>query len=374
MASVLTTSTARCVAFTGGGTAGHVFPGIAVAAELVRRWNGRIVWLGSRSGPERGLVEAAGIPFRSIPAGKLRRYLSLANATDVFRIAGGLAASLRVLAAERPALLFSKGGFVSVPPVIAARILGIPAFTHESDVDPGLATRINARFCERVLVSHAGTADHFPPAVRGRVLVTGNPLRASFATADPDEGRRIAGCAPADRLVLVLGGSSGSAFLNGLVAQAAGALCAEAVRIVHQTGDGKQGASGVPGCRVTPFIGPELPHLMAGADLVVSRAGANTLAELAALGRPSLLVPLPASGSRGDQLRNAEVFRKAGAAEVMPEETASPASLRDRVRGLLADPERLSAMAAAARSLAVADPASRIADLLIARLGGEGPR
>jgi len=362
------------VAFTGGGTAGHVFPGIAVAAELARRWHGRIVWLGSRSGPERALVEGAGIPFRSIPAGKLRRYFSLANVTDVARIVGGLAASLVVLARERPALLFSKGGFVSVPPVVAARILGIPSFTHESDVDPGLATRINARFCERVLVSHPGTVEHFPASMRTRVVLTGNPLRAAFAAADPDAGRRFAGCSPGERLVLVLGGSSGSAFLNGLVARAAGELCAGGVRIVHQTGDGKQGADGVPGCRVMPFIGTELPDLMAGADLVVSRAGANTLAELAALGKPSVLVPLSTSGSRGDQLRNAEVFRAAGAAEVMSEGAASPAALGELVRALLADEGRLARMASAARSLAYADPASRIVDLLMERLERVGRR
>jgi UDP-N-acetylglucosamine--N-acetylmuramyl-(pentapeptide) pyrophosphoryl-undecaprenol N-acetylglucosamine transferase len=374
MASALTTARARCAAFTGGGTAGHVFPGLAVAAELARRWDGRIVWLGSRSGPERGLVEAAGIAFREIPVGKLRRYLSISNVTDVFRILGGLAASLRVLASERPALLFSKGGFVSVPPVVAARLLGIPAFTHESDLDPGLATRINARFCEQVLVSHPGTADHFPPALRGRVVVTGNPLRAEIYAANAAEGRRIAGCAPGDRLVLVLGGSSGAAFLTGLVAPVAGELCSRGIRLVHQTGEGKQGASGVPGCLVMPFIGAELPHLMAGADLVVSRAGANTLAELAALGRPSLLVPLSAAVSRGDQVRNAEAYRAAGAAEVMPEEAASPAALRDRVRALLADSERLAAMGNAARGLATADPAARIADMLAARLGGAGDR
>jgi UDP-N-acetylglucosamine--N-acetylmuramyl-(pentapeptide) pyrophosphoryl-undecaprenol N-acetylglucosamine transferase len=374
MASALTIAAARCVAFTGGGTAGHVFPGLAVAEALARRWDGRIVWLGSRSGPERGLVEAAGIAFRPIPAGKLRRYWSLSNVADVFRIVGGLTASLRVLAAERPALLFSKGGFVSVPPVIAARLLGIPAFTHESDADPGLATRINARFCERVMVSHEHTADHFPPSLRSRVVFTGNPLRAAIYAADPAEGRRVAECAPADRLVLVLGGSSGSAFLNGLVTPVAGALCAAGIRLVHQTGDGKAGASGVPGCRVLPFIGAELPHLMAAADLVVSRAGANTLAELAALGRPSLLVPLSTSGSRGDQVRNAEVFRVAGASDVMTEETASPAALRDRVLGLLADSQRLAAMAAAARRLSADDPAATIAALLAARLGRGGAR
>jgi UDP-N-acetylglucosamine--N-acetylmuramyl-(pentapeptide) pyrophosphoryl-undecaprenol N-acetylglucosamine transferase len=379
MARALTTAAARCVVFTGGGTAGHVFPGLAVAAELARRWDGRIVWIGSRNGPERALVEAAGIPFRAIPSGKLRRYRSLENLTDVFRVVGGLVASLAALAAERPSLVFSKGGFVSVPPVIAARLLGIPAYTHESDVDPGLATRINARFCERVLVSHAATSAFFPPAQRGRVVVTGNPVRAAIYAADAAEGRRFAGCAATDPLVLVLGGSSGSAFLNGLVAGAATELCADGIRIVHQTGDGKQGAAGVSGCRVIPFIGAELPHLLAAADLVVCRAGANTLAELAALGRPSLLVPLSASGSRGDQLRNAESFRAAGAAEVLGEEGANPAVLRDRVRALLADPARLVAMGAAARALAPADPAALIAGMLAARLGtdaagGAAPR
>jgi UDP-N-acetylglucosamine--N-acetylmuramyl-(pentapeptide) pyrophosphoryl-undecaprenol N-acetylglucosamine transferase len=254
--------------------------------------------------------------------------------------------------------------------VVAARLLGIPAFTHESDLDPGLATRLNARFCERILVSHEATAAHFSPALRDRVVVTGNPVRAAIYAADPAEGRRFAGCAPSDRLVLVLGGSSGSAFLNGLVAGAAPGLCAHGIRIVHQTGDGKQGAEGVPGCRAMPFIGAELPHLVAAADLVVCRAGANTLAELAALGRPSLLVPLSTAGSRGDQLRNAEAFRAAGAAEVMAEQVASPAALGERVLALLGEPARLAAMGAAARALAPSDPAARIAGMIAARLGG----
>ncbi len=149
------------VAFAGGGTAGHVFPGLAVAARLGRP----IVWIGSSRGVEKQLVGEAGIEFHGIPAGKLRRYLSLRNLTDVIRTAAGVVASLRVLRRVKPALLFSKGGFVSVPPVVAAWMRGIPAWTHESDFDPGLATRINMRFCEKVLVSFPETLQDLPGGV-----------------------------------------------------------------------------------------------------------------------------------------------------------------------------------------------------------------
>lgn len=382
---------ARCVAFTGGGTAGHVFPGLAVAEELARRWDGRIIWIGSRSGPEGRLAAEAGMPFLPVPAGKLRRYVSLRNITDVFRIMAGLAASLRALSRERPALLFSKGGFVSVPPVVAARLLGIPAYTHESDVDPGLATRINAKFCERVFVSHPETVSFFPEAERRRVAVTGNPVRSFFHRADPVEGRRLAGCAPGQPLVLAIGGSLGAASLNALVAASAPRLVAEGVRLLHQVGERAAGSRAAgseaagpeaagsrgPGAPTPPpagyttfaFLGVELPHLLAAADLVVCRAGGNTLAELATLGKPAILVPLPTGGSRGDQLRNAELFRRRGAAEVLREEGATSSSLLAMIRGLLSDPERRQAMSRAARSLAGDEAASRIADMIVERIG-----
>jgi UDP-N-acetylglucosamine--N-acetylmuramyl-(pentapeptide) pyrophosphoryl-undecaprenol N-acetylglucosamine transferase len=375
MASASTSGpAARCVAFTGGGTAGHVFPALAVAEEMARRWQGRIVWIGSRSGPEGRLVAEAGIPFRAVPAGKLRRYFSLRNVVDVFRIMAGIAASLKVLARERPALVFSKGGFVSVPPVVAARLLRIPSFTHESDLDPGLATRINARFCERVLVSHPETAAFFPAASRDRIAVTGNPVRSAIRVADPAEGRRLAGCARSQPLVLVVGGSLGSAALNALVTPIAPALVRDGVRVVHQVGgNGSAGPSPLPGASgysTHAFLGPELPHLMAAADLVVSRAGAGIIAELAALGRPSVLVPLPTGGSRGDQLRNAELARVRGAAVVLPEESATPEQLLALVRALLADLPRRQAMSRAARELSFGDPAATIAEMIVRRIEG----
>jgi UDP-N-acetylglucosamine--N-acetylmuramyl-(pentapeptide) pyrophosphoryl-undecaprenol N-acetylglucosamine transferase len=352
------------VAFAGGGTAGHVFPGLAVAERLDRR----IVWIGSRDGVEKGLVTGTGVDFRGIPAGKLRRYLSPRNLSDIFKILAGILASVRILRRERPALLFSKGGFVSVPPVIAARLCGIPAWTHESDFDPGLATRINLRFCEKVLVSFPETLRFLPPAAQAKAVVTGNPVRAAMYAADPARGRRFAGCPDGKPFLFVIGGSLGSSFLNGLIRSSLPLLLPRFI-VMHQTGEKDYAASEADGYIAAAFIGEELPDVMAAADLVVSRAGANTLAELAALGRPSLLIPLPQSSSRGDQLRNAEVFRSHGAAEVLPEEQASPQSLLVVIRRLFSDPGRLQEMGRAASALAGGRPAEAIASLIRRRLG-----
>ncbi|MBP7096701.1 MAG: glycosyltransferase, partial [Spirochaetia bacterium] len=145
---------ARCVVFTGGGTGGHVYPGLAVAARLREAWDGRLVWIGSGKEVERRAVEAAGIEFLSVPSGKLRRELNFRNLADAFRVLAGYFASRRLLKRLRPALVFSKGGYVSVPPCAAAASLGIPVFTHESDATPGLATRLNARKAERIFVAY----------------------------------------------------------------------------------------------------------------------------------------------------------------------------------------------------------------------------
>jgi UDP-N-acetylglucosamine--N-acetylmuramyl-(pentapeptide) pyrophosphoryl-undecaprenol N-acetylglucosamine transferase len=352
------------VVFAGGGTAGHVFPGLAVAAELSRR----VVWIGSSAGVERALVSREGVEFRGIPAGKLRRYLSFRNLTDIVRTLAGIVASVVILRRERPDLVFSKGGFVSVPPVLAARLCGIPAWTHESDVDPGLATRINMRFCEKILVAFENTRDQVPAAYRDKVVVTGNPVRAGLYDAHPERGRAFVGCPPQVPLVLVLGGSLASAAINRLVTGAL-ALLAPVCFVVHQAGaaadDAARGSRYFP----TAFIGAELPDIMAAADLVVGRAGANTLAELAVLGRPSVLVPLGSRASRGDQVRNAEVFRAAGAAEVLVEEETDPEGLARVITALLLDEPRRTRMQAAARSLSAGRPAKAIARLIDQRLG-----
>jgi UDP-N-acetylglucosamine--N-acetylmuramyl-(pentapeptide) pyrophosphoryl-undecaprenol N-acetylglucosamine transferase len=361
--SAKTSASEAKIAFTGGGTAGHVFPGIAVAEELGRP----VVWIGSSDGVEGDLVRAAGIPFRHIPAGKLRRYFSLRNLTDLVKIAAGFFAALRILKAEKPALLFSKGGFVSVPPVVAARLCRIPSFTHESDFDPGLATRINMHFCEKVLVSFPETVKYIPERYRGKAVVTGNPVRSSLYKADPARGRAFVGCPAGTPMLFVMGGSLGSSFVNELVAGALPRLLPRFF-VVHQMGAKGHVASTMKGYVTAAFFAAELPDVMAGADLVVSRAGANVLAELAALGRPSVLVPLSASTSRGDQIRNAEVFRSRGAALVLAEQDASGDSLAEAVQRLFAAPGELARMGQSARALGAGKPSAAIAKLLLERL------
>jgi UDP-N-acetylglucosamine--N-acetylmuramyl-(pentapeptide) pyrophosphoryl-undecaprenol N-acetylglucosamine transferase len=355
---------APVVAITGGGTAGHVFPGLAVAEQL----GCRVFWIGSRGGVEGNLVREAGIDFYGVPAGKLRRYLSLRNLTDVARVIAGIVVSLRILRRERPSLLFSKGGFVSVPPVIAARLCGIPSFTHESDFDPGLATRINLRFCEKVFVSFPDTVDFLPAGYRDKAVVTGNPVRQALRAGDAARGRSLVGCDSGTQIILVMGGSLGSSFINSIVSSVAPKL-AEKYFIVHQMGEKEFTPSPLPRYATRAFIREELPDVMAAASLVVSRSGANTLSELAALGKPMILIPLPLSGSRGDQLRNAEVFRRAGAAVVLPEETTGPESFLSAVTALLGDPGELSRMAARAKGLSGGNPAGTIARLIRERVG-----
>src|SRR5271157_1556048 len=327
------------VAFAGGGTAGHVFPGLAVAARLGRR----VVWIGSSRGVEKQLVADAGIDFRAIPAGKLRRYISLRNLTDILKTAAGIVASLRIMSRDKPSFLFSKGGFVSVPPVLAAWLRRIPAWTHESDLDPGLATRINMRFCEKVLVSFPETLDYLPAAFREKALVTGNPVRGALYTAQPLRGRAFVGCGDRVPLLFVIGGSLGSAFVNTLVASSLSRLLPRYF-VVHQMGAKEFVPASKENYFAAPFFRDELPDIMAAADLVISRAGANTLAEIAALGKASILIPLSTSGSRGDQIRNAALFRARGASLVLEEPATTPDELVATVASLFEGNERRAEM------------------------------
>ncbi|HUI70894.1 MAG TPA: undecaprenyldiphospho-muramoylpentapeptide beta-N-acetylglucosaminyltransferase [Spirochaetia bacterium] len=361
--SSATAAPAHVVAIAGGGTAGHVFPGIAVAEQL----HCRVFWIGSAGGVEGKLVRDAGIPFHAIPAGKLRRYLSARNITDIVRVLAGVIASVRILRRERPSLLFSKGGFVSVPPVVAARLCGIPCFTHESDFDPGLATRINLRFCERVFVSFPETVGFLPTVYQEKAVVTGNPVRAALRAGDAARGRSRLGCDPGVPLVLVMGGSLGSSFINSMVSHIAAGLVQKCF-VVHQMGEKEFVPSRTPGYITMAFIGEGLADIMMAADLVVSRAGANTLSELAALGKPMVLIPLPTTGSRGDQLRNAEAFSRAGAAMVLKEEETTTQSLLSTLESLIDDHQRLSQMAARASSMSKGSPASHIAGLILERM------
>jgi UDP-N-acetylglucosamine--N-acetylmuramyl-(pentapeptide) pyrophosphoryl-undecaprenol N-acetylglucosamine transferase len=369
------------IAFTGGGTGGHVYPGLAVAAELQRRLAGRdcrLFWIGSHKGMERTLVEEAGLEFFGVPAGRLRRYVTLKTVPDCFRVVAGFFAARQILKKEKAGLLFSKGGFVSVPPCAAAVSLGITVFTHESDYSPGLATRINARLVTRtggrVFTSYEDTARFLPAAAQSAVTVSGNPVRSSFRSADPARGRAFLGLGPQARILLVLGGSQGAKEINDLVRAALGELTRH-YTVVHQTGSAA-GWETPASERYRPFayIKEEMPHLLAAAELVLGRSGAGTVWESAALGKPMLLVPLRGSGTRGDQVENARFFEKAGAALTLSGENAGPANVAKAVNGLAEDEGRRLRMAAAALQIGAADASARIAEVLVRALdtyGGE---
>lgn len=324
------------IVFAGGGTGGHIYPGLAVVDELRKKLDEsdggqyRIIWIGSRNKLDRDIVEKSGSvdKFVSIPCGKLRRYFSLKNVIDFFRIIAGFASAFFVLVKYKPIILFSKGGFVSVPPCFAAKALRIPVFTHECDFSPGLATRLNSRCASKILVSFEKTKSFFSGGKSDKVVVTGNPVRPVFYDADPEKGLKFLGLEKAGEtgrhekpILLVLGGSLGAVQINNLIYDNIEWLC-ENFTVVHQTGQKDcerflSLKSSNNDYYSYPFIYNEMPDVMAAADIVLSRAGSNFLWECSVTGKPLVLIPLSGSGTRGDQVENARFFESQGAAKVL---------------------------------------------------------
>ncbi len=348
---------------TGGGTGGHVFPGVAVVERLSEQWEGKIGWIGSSRGVEREIIASYGIPFWGIPAGKLRRYLSFLNIIDVFRVLGGVIASLVLLLRLRPRVLFSKGGFVSVPPVFAARILGIPVYSHESDVDPGLATRINLRSSERLFIPYEESRAYYGAAVQPKLVVIGNPVRRRILEGDAERGRRYLGVDGSRPIVLFAGGSQGAQQINEAVAHTLPRLLASA-DVVHQRGRHPAPRESDAHYVSFEFVVDEFADVLAAADLVVARAGAGTIWELAATGSPAVLIPLMYGSSRGDQVRNAELYSAGGAAVSLVGDQASPDAIAREVEKILGDATRRADMSQAARAFAARDAARVIATTL----------
>lgn len=340
------------IVFAGGGTGGHIYPGLAVADELkkIAEKNNlkiKIYWFGNSSGMDRTLVEKSGSAdrFCAIPSGKLRRYFSIKNFFDVFKIIAGIVVSFFRLLFIRPAVVFSKGGFVSVPPCFAARILRIPVFTHECDFTPGLATKINSRFASKILVSYPETVKFLPKNKQSLAVVTGNPVRPVFYEADAQKGRKFLfegkNADLKKPVLLVLGGSLGAHQLNELVVENL-AWLTEHFNVVHQCGS--KDASFVPAQTDSyfpyPFIYEQMPDVIACADVILSRAGANTVWESAVEKKPSVLIPLCGNGTRGDQVDNANFFKERGAAFVLTGNEAVFENLRNCLERLLDKNER----------------------------------
>jgi UDP-N-acetylglucosamine--N-acetylmuramyl-(pentapeptide) pyrophosphoryl-undecaprenol N-acetylglucosamine transferase len=320
-----TPARAKTIVFTGGGTAGHVMPNLALAPRLLEKgW--KLHYLGSATGPERGLAEGAGIPFHSLSTGKLRRYFSWRNFTDPLRVVKGALDAFLLLGKIKPDLVFSKGGFVSVPVVYAAALRRIPVVLHESDLTPGLANRLSLPFCSRICASFPETLDHLPA---GKAVLTGTPIRAELFHGNRDAGLKSLGFAADKPLLLVMGGSLGSKAVNDALRANLDWMLA-GVNVVHLCGKGwlDKGLEGRAGYRQFEFLGAGLADVLTAADRVVSRAGANSLFELLALRKPMLLVPLPGKASRGDQILNARSFAQRGLAHVLLQEDLNSSTLR----------------------------------------------
>ena len=356
------------VVFTGGGTGGHVFPGLAVYASLPPSLRERVVWVGSRRGVERGIVSRYPIPYYAVPVGKLRRYFDWENLFDLFRVIAGVVAAWRLLRRVRPRVVFSKGGFVAVPVVVAAYLRRVPIVIHESDADPGLATRLTAPIADRVLVPYHDTARAFSASIRPRVVVTGNPVRAAFREADGSRALDAVGLVDdGSPVVLITGGSLGARQLNELVRDVLPQLSERAV-VIHQTGRhgvemvGPLTAAAVAGrYHGAATFGATFPALLRRADLVVARAGAGTVWEIAVCGRPAVLIPLSTGASRGDQLRNAARYGASGAAVVLDDPHLASAVFYREVCRLLDDSDQRERMARAARGWASGNAAEAIA-------------
>lgn len=335
------------IAFTGGGTGGHIYPGLAVCDELkcILKKEGienvNFLWIGNSEGMDKTIVEKSGSVglFKGIPCGKLRRYFSIKNFIDVIKIISGFAAALSVLIRYKPLFLFSKGGFVSVPPCYAAKLLHIPVYSHECDFSPGLATRLNSRCAKKIFISYEQTKSCFSKDIQQKLIVTGNPVRKIFYNSDPELGRQFLYGNSVHKnmpVLFVLGGSSGALQINNLIRESFNWLC-DHFFVVHQTGKniGKELPLVHENYRSFEFIYNEMSHVLAACDVVLARSGANTLWEAAVQGKPMVLVPLSGAGTRGDQVENARLFKEQGAAEILLDEDVNPHALQHVLTNML---------------------------------------
>ncbi len=365
------------IAFTGGGTGGHFYPIIAIAEALADEVRERrliapaLYYLAPSAFDEKALFEN-GIAYINIPAGKMRRYASFANVTDMFVTFLGLLAALIALFRIYPDVVVSKGGYGSVPTVLAAWLLRIPIIIHESDAKPGRANLLAAAFAKKIAVSFESAARYFPAKARGKIARTGIPVRKALMRVEPEGARQYLGLEADIPTLLVLGGSQGSERINNVVLSALPELVSFA-NVIHQTGQAhyanvealaKVALAGNPrAARYHPFnylSEVSLQRAAGAAGLIVSRAGANTIAEIGLWGKPAILIPIPESVSH-DQRTNAYAYARTGAAIVVDEENLAPHLLVAEARRILDNAAFAKQMGAAAAGFTDPDAARVLA-------------
>ena len=317
------------IVMTGGGTAGHVTPNIALMPAL-QQAGYEITYIGSYNGMEKELIEAQNIPYIGISSGKLRRYFDWKNFSDPFKVLKGYGQAISLLKKIKPDVVFSKGGFVSVPVVLAAKHCHVPAIIHESDITPGLANRIAIRGAKKVCCNFPETMKYLPS---DKAILTGSPIRRELFSSDADAAVRYCGFPDRNKpVLLIVGGSSGSKVINDAVRKVLPELL-EKFYIIHLCGKGNldEHLKGLIGYAQFEYASAELTDMFALADMAISRAGANAICELLALHKPNILIPLSAAASRGDQILNAKSFEKQGFSYVLEEEQLTEQTLLSAV-------------------------------------------
>lgn len=316
------------IILTGGGTAGHVTPNMALVPTLIDEGYD-ISYIGSYNGMEKKLIEDIGIPYYGISSGKLRRYFDIKNFSDPFRVIKGFFEAKTLLKKLKPDVVFSKGGFVTVPVVMAAKKLHIPVIIHESDMTPGLANKLSIPSASKVCCNFPETIKHLP---EGKAVLTGSPIREELFQGDRREGLRLCEFTENKPVLLIIGGSLGSVAINNAIRDNLDALL-EKYQIIHLCGRNNldQRLLEKKGYQQFEYVKKELKHYFACADVVVSRAGANAICELLALRKPNILIPLGLDASRGDQILNAKSFEKQGYSYVIQEKDVTGDTLLNAV-------------------------------------------
>lgn len=318
------------IAFTGGGTVGHVSVNLSLIPTALEKGH-QVFYIGSKNGIEREMIESqlSNIKYYPISSGKLRRYLSFENAKDVFKVLKGILDARRVLKKEKPDLLFSKGGFVSVPVVIAAHSLNIPTIIHESDLTPGLANKISLKFSKKIYTTFEDTLKYLP---KDKADFVGATIREDLKEGNQQKGYEITGFDSDKKVLLVMGGSLGSKKLNDIIRENLEALLHD-YQIIHLTGHGLVDESyKQKGYIQYEFVKEELTHLLSITDTVVSRAGSNAIYEFLTLRIPMLLIPLGLDQSRGDQIDNAKYFESKGYGKMIPEDQLTQFKLLEQLK------------------------------------------
>ena len=319
------------IVLTGGGTAGHVTPNIAMIPTLQEK-GFQISYIGSYDGIEKKLIEEMGIPYYGISSGKLRRYFDVKNFTDPFNVIKGFFEAKKLMKKLNPDVVFSKGGFVTVPVVVAAKLSKVPAFIHESDMTPGLANKLCLPFCTKVCCN-------FPEAIKNlpakKAVLTGTPIRQELLSGNKETALQFTGLTADKPVIMIIGGSLGSVVVNNAVRKILPELLKE-FQVIHLCGKGKvdESLKNMTGYVQYEYIKDELADLFALSDIIISRAGANAICEISALKKPNLLIPLSANASRGDQILNARSFERLGYSKVIEEEQLTDSLLLDEIKDL----------------------------------------